>query len=313
VKSDRPVILVTGANGFVGGHVTPVLEANGWNVRRAVRAATMVGNEIIVGSIGPDTDWREALDGVDIVIHLAARVHHQNEEYAVDLYRDVNIDGTLNLARAAANAGVHQFVFISTVLVHGRSNNGRAPFSEQDILTPRGVYGMSKAEAEAGLEAISKDSAMRVTVIRPPLVYGLKAKGHFAQLATAVKRGVPLPFAGIRNRRAFLSVENLASFIQHRLLKAESNFEVFLVADHEQVSTPEFVNRLARAAGTRSRLFSLPTPILSGLLTLIGRHEANHSLIGSLELDLSKLASTGWQPRVTLDEGLKLAFSHHDP
>ena len=312
VTNDRPVVLVTGASGFVGRHLVPLLELSGWNVRCAVRTPSALGQEVVVGSIGPETDWGAALQGVDIVIHLAARVHHQHEEYAVKKYQDTNIEGTLHLARSAADAGVRQFIFLSTVLVHGRSNNGRAPFSERDALTPRGVYGMSKAQAEAGLELIAQQGKMRVTVIRPPLVYGSEAKGHFAQLAGAVKRGIPLPFAGIRNRRAFLSVENLASFILHRLSKAEGNFDVFLIADQEQVSTPEFVERVARAAGTKSRQFSLPTLLLSGVLTISGRQEMRYSLIGSLELDLSKVAATGWQPAVTLDEGLRRALVESD-
>jgi UDP-glucose 4-epimerase len=265
--------------------------------------------EVVVGSIGPETDWSVALEGVDIVIHLAARVHHQHEEYAVNLYHETNVEGTLHLARSAAEAGVSQFIFLSTVLVHGRSNNGRAPFSERDALTPRGVYGMSKAQAEAGLEVVAQQGKMGVTVIRPPLIYGSEPKGHFAQLTAAVKRGIPLPFGGIRNRRAFLAVENLASFIMHRLSNAERNFDVFLVADQEQVSTPEFVERVARAVGTRSRQFFLPTPLLSSVLTVSGRQEMRYSLIGSLEIDLSKVTATGWQPIVTLDEGLRLALA----
>jgi UDP-glucose 4-epimerase len=312
VKHGRPVILVTGASGFVGRNLVPMLELNGWNVRCAVRAPSVPGPEVVVGSIGPETDWSTALKGADIVIHLAARVHHQHEEYAVSLYQDTNVEGTLHLARSAAEAGVSQFIFLSTVLVHGRSNIGRSPFSERDALTPRGVYGMSKAQAEAGLEVVAQQGKMRITVIRPPLVYGSDAKGHFAQLVSAVKRGIPLPFAGIRNRRAFLSVENLASFILYRLSKAEGNFDVFLVADQEQISTPEFVERVARAAGTRSRQFSLPTPLLSSLLTISGRQEMRYSLIGSLELDLSKVAATGWQRSVTLDEGLRLALTASD-
>jgi UDP-glucose 4-epimerase len=286
-----------------------MLELNGWNVRRAVRAPSASSQEVVVGSIGPETNWGVALEGADIVIHLAARVHHQHEEYAVKLYQDTNVEGTLHLARSAAEAGVSQFIFLSTVLVHGRSNNGSVPFSERDALTPRGVYGMSKAQAEAGLEVVAQQGKMGVTVIRPPLVYGSEAKGHFAQLAAAVKRGIPLPFGGIRNRRAFLAVENLASFIMFRLSNAEKNFDVFLVADQEQVSTPEFVERVARAAGARLRQFSLPTPLLSGVLSISGRQEMRYSLIGSLEIDLSKVTATGWQPTVTLDEGLRLALA----
>lgn len=310
-SESRPVVLVTGANGFVGHHVVPALQRGGWSVRRAVRSPEGFPDEIVVASIGPETDWDAALAGVDAVVHLAARVHHKHEEHAVQLYRDVNIAGTLHLARCAATAGVRQFVFISTVLVHGRSNDGRAPFGEADILTPRGLYGMSKAAAEAGLKTLARDSDMRITVIRPPLVYGAGAKGNFALLSKAVSAGLPLPFAAIRNQRAFLAVQNLASFILQRLTHPEclSNFEIFLVADREQVSTPEFIERLAEAAGRRPRLFPMPVQLLSSLLGAIGRQDTHDSLIGSLELDVSKARAIGWEPEVSLDEGLRLALS----
>jgi UDP-glucose 4-epimerase len=309
IKEDKPVVLVTGASGFVGQHLTPTLADEGWIVRRAVRRSSQSDDEVLIQSIGPRNDWQAALAGVHAVVHLAARVHRRDEKDAAQLYRDINTEGTLHLARCAAQAGVRQFIFLSTVLVHGRSNDGRRLFRETDRLTPRGLYGLSKAAAEAGLKALVQHNDMRVTVIRPPLVYGAGAKGNFALLARAVRAGIPLPFATIDNRRAFLSVQNLNSFISHCLCHPGGQFEVFLVADQEQVSTPEFIARLAKAADVRSRLFPMPVPLLSALLKISGRAEANDSLVGSLKLDLSKLNSTGWQPPVTLNDGLKLALA----
>jgi UDP-glucose 4-epimerase len=308
----RPTVLVTGASGFVGSHVVPALARQGWAVRRAIRSLSDSGDDVLIDSIGPTTDWRAALAGVDVVVHLAARVHRQDEENQVDLFQSVNIDGTLHLARCAASAGVRHFIFVSSVLVHGRRNDGRAPFSENDELTPRGVYGMSKAVAETGLKALAQNGDMCVTVLRPPLVYGAGAKGNFKLLVKAVKLGIPLPFGAIHNQRAVLSVENLTSFILERLSRADRKFDVFLLADKEQVSTPEFIRRLAKAAGVKSRLFSLPTTLLSALFRIIGQLEAHDSLIGSLDLDVSKAASTGWRPQITLDEGLGLATREHD-
>jgi UDP-glucose 4-epimerase len=307
MKGARPVVLVTGASGFVGQHLAPILEAEGWTVRRTLRTPAVTPNDVCVESIGAATDWKEVLVGVDAVVHLAARVHHQKDEHAIELYRDVNIEGTLHLARCAANAGVRQFIFVSTVLVHGRTNDGRAPFSEDNILTPSGVYGMSKAAAESGLKSIAQDTSMSVTVIRPPLVYGAGAKGNFKLLTQAVKHGIPLPFGSIRNRRAFLAVENLCSFVVQRLAHAEPGFDVFLVADDEQVSTPEFIRRLAAAVGIAPRILPAPISVLSTLLKISGRPEARDSIIGSLELNVAKTADTGWRPQVTLDEGLRLA------
>jgi UDP-glucose 4-epimerase len=314
MSGSKPVVLVTGASGFVGRHVVPALARAGWTVRRAVRNPQGLDDEVVIKAIGADTDWQAALDGVDAVVHLAARVHHKNEEHAVKLYRNVNILGTLHLARSAAASGVRQFIFVSTVLVHGRSNEGRAPFCENDVLTPRGLYGMSKAVAEAGLKTVAYGSAMNISVIRPPLVYGAGAKGNFALLKRAVDLGVPLPFAAIRNHRAFVAVQNLSSFIQRRLAYPDpaSNFETFLVSDREQVSTPEFIERLAKASGKRARLFGVPPALLGRLLNATGRQDTRDSLIGSLELDVSKAMATGWQPEVSLDEGLRLALSDQD-
>lgn len=311
----KGVVLVTGANGFVGRHVAPALARAGWSVRRAVRSPDGLDDEIIIGAIGPDTVWEPALDGVDAVVHLAARVHHPREEHAVKLYRNVNTSGTLHLARSAATAGARQFIFISTALVHGGSNEGRAPFSEEDALTPRGLYGMSKAAAETGLKTFARSSDLNISVIRPPLVYGAGAKGNFALLSRAVNLGLPLPFAAIRNRRAFLAVQNLSSFILRRLALPDraSNFEVFLVADNEQISTPELVERLARASGKSPRMFGVSPEVLGRLLGLVGRQDTHQSLFGSLELNVSKAIATGWQPEVSLDEGLRLALVAQEP
>ncbi|WGD55429.1 NAD-dependent epimerase/dehydratase family protein [Bradyrhizobium sp. CB1650] len=310
----KPVVLVTGASGFVGAHVATALAKEQWTVRRAVRSPKGLDNEFLIGSIGIETDWQAALMGVDAVVHLAAHVHHKHEEHAVELYRNINIAGTLRLARSAAMAGVRQFIFVSTVLVHGRSSEGRAPFSEDDFLTPRGLYGMSKAAAEAGLRSLARNAEMKISVIRPPMVYGAGAKGSFALLTRAVNLGLPLPLAAIRNQRAFLAVQNLSSFILWRLIHPDptSNFEIFLVADRELVSTPDFVERLARASGKNPRLFRMPPELLSSLLSIVGRRDMHESLIGSLKLDVSKAMATGWQPEVSLDEGLRLALSAHD-
>jgi UDP-glucose 4-epimerase len=305
----RPVVLVTGAGGFVGRHLVPVLIGEGWRVRRAVRSLSGSDDEVLIGSIGRATDWQAALAGVEAVVHLAARVHHPGEEGAAELYRAVNTEGTLQLARCAAAAGVRRFVHVSTILVNGNSTDGRAPFREDDIPAPRGVYGSSKAAAESGLKQLAETVDTRIAVIRPPLIYGAGALGNFRLLVRAIQRGIPLPFGAIRNRRAFLGVENLASFIANRLSGAGSKFDIFLVADEMQISTPEFVRQIARAAGSTARLVPVPVTALQALLKMSGRPEARDSLIGSMEIDVSKVVATGWRPPIGMEEGLRRAVS----
>jgi UDP-glucose 4-epimerase len=305
MKDGRLVVLVTGANGFVGRNAIPVLTANGMMVRQVMRRSSSDPNTVVIDAVGPLTNWDQALIGVDAVLHLAARVHHSREEHATDIYRSINTDGTLHLARCAAKAGVRQFIYLSTALVNGGCTDGHPPFREVDAALPRGIYGLSKAAAEAGLEAIAEDTDMSITVIRPPLIYGPGALGNFKLLAAAVKRGIPLPFGSIQNRRAFLSVGNLASFILHRLTHQQGKFDIFLVADDEQVSTPEFVRRIAKALGKKARIVPLPLFALKALFRISGRSEAANSVVGCFEVDMSKALKAGWRPPLSLDEGLR--------
>jgi UDP-glucose 4-epimerase len=308
MRDDQLVVLLTGANGFVGRNVAPVLAANGMIVRQAMRKHSSEPNTVVIDAIGPETNWEEALRDVDAVVHLAARVHHPRQEHATEIYHSINTEGTLHLAQCAASAGVRQFTYLSTVLVNGSSTAGRPPFREEDPVVPRGVYGLSKAAAEAGLEAIARDTDMSITVIRPPLIYGPGALGNFRLLVKAAERGIPLPFGSIHNRRAFLGVENLASFIVHRLTHPGGKFDVFLVADDEQVSTPEFIRRIAMAMGKKPRIVPFPLFALKALFRVSGRSEAGDSVAGSQEIDTYKALKTGWRPRLSLEEGLRSAL-----
>ena len=308
MKNDPLIVLVTGANGFVGLNVAPVLTSSGMIVRQATRRPLPGTNTAIIDGIGPQTNWEAALKGVDAVLHLAARVHHPREEHAAEIYRSINTEGTLHLARCSARAGVRQFIYLSTILVNGAGTDGRYAFCEDDPLSPRGAYGLSKAEAEAGLEALAHDTDMSITVIRPPLIHGPGALGNFRLLVKAVQLGIPLPFGSIRNRRAFIGVENLASFVVHRLTHQGGKFEVYLIADDEQVSTPEFIRRIATAMGKRPHIVPFPLFALKALFRISGRSVASDSITGYQEVDTSKAFKTGWRPPLSLDEGLQNAL-----
>jgi UDP-glucose 4-epimerase len=312
----RPIVLITGANGFVGRHVALALAKVGWHVRLAHRSPTPLGiggDEVTGLEIGPSTDWKQALSGVQVVVHLAACAHRsisvqQREE---DLYFAVNVDGTIQLARSAATAGVRHLIFLSSIAVNGSATNGRAPFNEEDAPAPNTVYGSSKADAEEKLRIFATREEMNITVIRAPMIYGVGASGNFQRLTFAVQKGIPLPFSLIRNQRAFLGIDNLISFITHRLsISPVSNFDVFLLADDQQVSTPRFISELARATGTSSRLFPIPIPLLQMPLRYFGLDDA---LLSSLQMNTAKAKATGWRCPLTLAEGLVKATSRVSP
>ncbi|UQD96769.1 NAD-dependent epimerase/dehydratase family protein [Bradyrhizobium japonicum] len=305
---NQPVVLVTGATGFIGRNLVPLLESRGYLVRRALRAERAGENDVVVGSVGPTTDWDAALAGVDSVIHLAARVHHPNEEHAGGLYDAVNTQGTMQLAQAAARAGVSRFVFLSTILVNGSSTDGRGPFKPDHAAVPRGVYGQSKAAAEAALQRLAAQSRMRIAVVRPPLVYGREALGNFRHLVGAIRRRIPLPLALVDNKRAFISVQNLVSFVVHLVgFDAGPTYQVYLVADDEQISTAAFVRRIGEAMDKPAILLPVPLSVLALVLRAI-RPELRHSLLGSMEIDTSAALSTGWRPPLSMTEGLRLAL-----
>jgi nucleoside-diphosphate-sugar epimerase len=303
-------ILVTGATGFVGSALLPRLVSEGWQVRAAVRAASRAvsaGVEAIdVGDIGPDTDWRAALEGVDAVVHLAARAHVLDEASpdAFALYRSVNAIGALTLARSAAERGVRRFVFLSSVRVHGARTVG-APFTELSPLAALDPYGRSKAEAELGLAQLAQATRLEPVVLRPPLVYGAEARGNFARLVGLVARGIPLPFGSVRNRRSLVYVGNLVDAIVQSLRHPAAAHETFLVSDGEDVSTPELVRRVARALGRPARLIPVPPALLRFGGALVGRRDDVARLLDNLVVDSARIrALFGWTPPYTLDQGL---------
>ena len=308
-RKAAPIALMTGATGFIGRHLGPSLANRGWFVRRAVRRLSTDPSDIFVGSIGPNTNWDSALSGVDTVIHMAARVHNRSGSQDADAYVSLNTDGTLKLAHCSAQAGVRHFIFLSTILVNGSTTDGRAPFHESDSPEPKNIYAKTKAAAEQGLSNLATTTSMKITIIRPPLVYGNGVLGNFATLLKAVKSGIPLPFGSIRNQRGFIFVGNLISFIEHQIEHSQNGFEIFQVADAQQVSTPEFIDQLAAALGTSARLVPVPLPLLKLLFGLMGRPEAYDSVVRSMVIDTGKALNSGWRPPFSLAEGLSRAVN----
>jgi nucleoside-diphosphate-sugar epimerase len=297
--------LVTGANGFIGRHLCRLLETSGLSVTQAVRVARP--GAVAIGDIDGNTDWHAVLRGVDAVVHLAARAHILKETASDPLasFREINTDGTLNLARQAALSGVRRFVLVSSIGVHGLLSNER-PFTVNDPACPHDAYARSKWEAELGLQAISGSTGMEVIVIRPPLVYGPGVGANFRRLMKLAASGFPLPLAAIENRRSLVYVDNLCDLIRTCLAHPAAAGHTFLVSDDRDLSTPDLFRLLARTMGKNIRLFPMPVSLLRIAGRVFGYSSEIERLCGSLCVDISHTkAVLGWRPPFALEDGIR--------
>lgn len=307
-------ILLTGASGFVGQVVLKTALLRGLKVRpvyRSAAVATMQRGGVLISGHDELTDWSLALDDVDVVIHAAGRAYVMREESIASLaeYRRVNVEGTLNLARQAAAAGVRRFVFISSIKVNGETTVPGRPFTADDAPAPNDAYGLSKTEAEVQLEQVARETAMEVTIIRPPLIYGQGVKGNFASLISLVRRGIPLPFGSVKcNRRSLVGLDNLVDLILLCVDHPSAANQTFLVSDGEDLSTSELVTAIGKALGRSVMLISVPTGLLSFLIDLQGKKSLSERLLGSLQVDINKTCNLlDWKPPVPVVDGLRRA------
>ncbi len=285
-------LLATGANGFIGRAVCQAAKGSGWKVRRALRVSDGSEDCVGVGSIDGTTDWSSAVSGIDAVVHLAGRVHRTGERShaGYDAYRRVNVDASVKLARAAANAGVKRFVFVSSIGVHGELTTGR-PLRETDVPAPESPYARSKLEAEQALRRICRDAGMELVVVRPPIVCGPGAPGNYQRLMRLIARGVPMPFGGVRNLRSTIGVENLAALLVRCAEHPAAAGQTFLAADVPDFATPDLIRTIARGMGVRARLWSVPMPVFRAATTLGFMAGSLNKLIGSLRIDGSAARS----------------------
>jgi nucleoside-diphosphate-sugar epimerase len=316
-------VLLTGGTGFLGHAVMQrLLAIDKRPMITAVRRSTPRFPASVqverIGELGPDTDWTACLQGVEVVIHCAARAHVMKDETVDPLeeYRKVNVQGTLALARQAAQSGVRRFVFISSIKVNGERTLPNRPFRADGIPAPEDPYGISKYEAEQGVMALSQESGMEVVIIRPPLVYGPNVKGNFAKMVGWVRKGVPLPLGSVHNQRSLVALENLAAFIvlcSDRALSPLAANEIFLISDDDDVSTTELLRRIAKAYGVKPRLLAIPQSWIEAAARLLGNRAVADRLLGSLTIDNSKARELlRWTPIVSMDEQLK-KMAAHDP
>ena len=305
-----PRVLVTGASGFVGVHACQTFISQGWQVRAVSRqnnVAVDSGFEwCVIPEVDEETDWRYLLKDVDCIVHLAGIAHQvKRRHYTFHDFERVNTQGTQRLAQQAISAGVKRFVFVSSVGVHGlQSPEGRC-LTENDSVKPHDAYTQSKINAENALAELGKSARLEIVVVRPCLVYGPGAPGNFYRLIQLVRKGIPLPFASVKNRRSLLYVQNLADALVTCARHPNAAGHTYLVADKENLSITEVIRVLSLGLGRVVRLFSVPTSILRLLGLLVGRKSDMDRLIGSLCVDTYKIQThLGWQPRFSTDEGL---------
>lgn len=288
-------VAVTGASGFVGQALVARLGA--------------AGHEPVPLSRGRGIDYEDAqamtarFDGADAVIHLAARAHRggSDEDFSS------NVRAARVAAQAARDAGVERFVLVSSIGVNGNVTHGR-PFSESDLPAPVEPYARSKWQAEQSIRSILGGASTDFVIVRPPLVHGPGAPGNFGKLVHAVARGWPLPLASIRNARSLVGLDNLVDFLVRCTAHPAAANELFLVADGEDLSTPDIVRCVGRGLGREARLLPFPPALLRAAARAMGRARIAESLCDSLQVDASKARRLlGWKPRLTAAAGIEAA------
>lgn len=311
-------VLVTGATGFLGSSLVRRLHGDGYRLSASTRRPSVCFpsgvHSHVVDIANPDASWEVALDGIDVVVHCAARVHIMGDKSIDPLceFRKINVDATLKLARDASRAGVQRFVFISSIKVNGEGTPTGVPYTANDTPQPTDAYGISKMEAEKGLLELASTVDMDIVIIRPVLVYGPGVKANFLNVMRILAKGIPLPLGSVHNRRSLVALENLCDLVRVCIEHPSAANQIFLVSDGEDLSTTMLLRRLARALGASARLVPVPVWVLKAGATLIGKPGISQRLCGSLQVDINKTCSLlGWRPPMSVDDALAATAQHY--
>ncbi len=302
--------LVTGANGFVGRTLCNALISRGHPVIACARnpdSSVCNLSYSPVAVINGTTNWQNLLSGVQVVIHLAARVHVMQDtaENPLVEFQDINLHGTTNLARQAAAAGVRRFLYVSSIKVNGEATSSH-PFSESDTPAPQDPYALSKWQAEEALREISRETGMEIVIVRPPLVYGPGVKANFLSLLRLVDKALPLPLGKIDNRRSMIYVGNLVDALMQCAIHPAAAGQTYLVSDGESFSIGTLVRMLANSLNRPCRLLPIPLSWLKLVSGLLGKKAVLDRLAESLVINDSKIRrDLNWQPPFTVEQGLK--------
>jgi nucleoside-diphosphate-sugar epimerase len=292
-------LLITGATGFVGQHLTPALAERGHRVVAIVRHPVVFGPTVTQVRIPDitDVDWMPLLQGIDVVIHLAA-IAHRGNDVAEAVYDKINRQVTTSLARATARAGA-RLIFMSSVAAQSPPSSDLI-LSENDLCLPAGGYGRSKLNAEIDIAA----SGGQYIILRPTLIYGRGVKGNMRKLIQLARLPVPFPFEAVTNKRSLLAIENLISAISFLIQRDDIRNEVFLIADATPVSLPEIIASLRHGMGRHANVFTIPSPLLLGFFRVCRLTETWEKLAGNLVVSIDKLSSVGYSPVLATSRGL---------
>ncbi|WP_438013054.1 sugar transferase [Psychrobacter raelei] len=311
-------ILVTGANGFIGEALVSSLLQTSHKpiacVRRSVKPVLDCEYRFI-DKLDSTTDWHDALKDIDVVIHCAAKASITKQEVnnPASSLKEVNTLATLNLAQQAAEAGVKRFIFLSSIKVNGEYSLPNQPFTPEVTQSPTDLYGLSKYEAEVGLQNIANNSNMDYVIVRPTLVYGNKVKGNFRSLMKWTHKGIPLPLGGINNNlRSLVSINNLTDFIISSIDNPNAINDVFLVSDGTDLSTSALLNNIAIGLGVKNRALPIPPLLIKTAVRLVGKEPIAQRLCGSLQVDISKTKEAlNWQPKISTEEAVQQTAQHY--
>jgi len=301
-------ILLTGANGFIGTHLCNELSNRNVGFRATARNANENNYADFLSCDLETTDSLDQLmDGCDIVIHLAGRAHVTSDD-SQEKYQVANEFVTQRLANAAAQNGITRFVYLSSIKVSGESSNPGLPIRHSDTPNPLDNYGRSKLAAELVLQEICRDNNMDYVIIRPTLVYGKGVKANFSALISAVKRGLPLPIATVKNVRSMIGINNLTDLIIAASTNPKAANQTFLASDGIDTSTPALVRLIAASLNRQARIFPFPISILKLLAAVFGKSPAIDKLIGSLSVDISHTTNTlNWHPPFSIESEIAKA------